>query len=81
MAVRADDIAQGYLGQDASAAMTDESSHRGTFGRGIAMVELEDPRREAAPAIDAWSGAQLVEKRSVGSPSRTLVLDSFPPRV
>jgi len=68
VAVRADDIALGCLGQHAVDAADDHPCDVADLRRRIAMVEIHRTLREAPTAIGARHRTQLIEEVGAMSP-------------
>jgi hypothetical protein len=77
MAVRADDIALGDLGQHALVACLDHPRHRSNLRRGIPVVKVHRAWREAAAAVKTWDGPKLVQDVGVVTPPRPLLRYSW----
>ena len=76
VAVRTDDIALGYLGQDTGVARTpDHASHADGLRRRVTVIEVHRAGREAIRAIGAGHVAECVEKSGLSAPSRSPTVD------
>ena len=74
MAVRADDIALGHLGQDPlEPEVADHGHDRFHLGRGTAVIELHCAGREPATAVGAWHRPNLIEDVGVVAPPCTVI--------
>jgi hypothetical protein len=73
MAVRADDIALGHLGQHAISRAHDQPGHASDLGRGFSVIEIHRALREPAAAIATRDSPQLIEDLGIPSPSLAVV--------
>ena len=81
MAVRADDIALGDLGEDSlNARIRDHSSDAPDLLGGVAMVKVHRALCKPPTAIGAGQGADLIQDLGVTPPALTLLFDPSAPR-